>query len=545
MALPKEPRQLMINLMYLVLTALLAMNVSSEILNAFKIIGKSISNSNKVVDQRNKAFLDNFQKYIDDPKTQEDKRIRVQEAQKIALEVDQKTSALVSELEKYKEMIVESAGGRDPQGNIKRIEDLDAASRVMVEQNNGDKMLSSLKNYKEELAGMVPLDMKSMTQPGKGNNPAFLATLPLDFSVDRTEENNGDWKIANFHMSPTIAAITLIDKYISDVRASQSMALDEIWSLATGEKKNRPFVTTKTLPDYAIIVAADNNFVLPGEKYRARIMMGTYNKKLKNLVFNVNGRSMVPVDGVVEYTEIANGTGQKNINVSAQFVDTILDANGEKKLQTIPVKLDKPATYYVGEAQASISLDKMNVLYVGLENPITVAASGIPANSITLTSENCTLTKSTGTGQYTVAVNKPGAIAKITMTGKLADGTTKNFGTYPYRVKLVPTPYPMVANSRSGKMSKNLLKAQAAVFAKLDDFAYELKFPVTSFTLTLQPKRGDLMETAVNGELLNSPSVRNIIDKVNIGDRVFFENIRCKAPDGIRSIGSVNFIITE
>ena len=99
MSLPKEPRQLMINLMYLVLTALLAMNVSSEILNAFKTIGKSIENSNKSTIDRNAAVTGAFSKYINDPKTLETKKVKVQAALLLANTVNQKTKDLIAQIE--------------------------------------------------------------------------------------------------------------------------------------------------------------------------------------------------------------------------------------------------------------------------------------------------------------------------------------------------------------------------------------------------------------------------------------------------------------
>ncbi|MBK8684581.1 MAG: hypothetical protein IPN26_06100 [Bacteroidetes bacterium] len=111
MALPKEPRQLMINLMYLVLTALLAMNVSSEILNAFKTIGKSIANSNKAVEERNKLVTDHFQEYINDEDAKPEKREKVKQALLLANQVNEKTEAIVSELKKYKQLIIEASGG--------------------------------------------------------------------------------------------------------------------------------------------------------------------------------------------------------------------------------------------------------------------------------------------------------------------------------------------------------------------------------------------------------------------------------------------------
>ncbi|MEZ5047333.1 MAG: GldM family protein [Chitinophagaceae bacterium] len=548
MSLPKEPRQLMINLMYLVLTALLAMNVSSEILNAFKIIGKSINTSNKATSDRNKAVTEGFDKYISDPKTNAEKKKKVSEALLLANEVNSKTDAIVAEIQKYKQLIIDKSGGIDPAtGEIAQIENLDASSFIMIKQGNGSKLLNTLKQFKDDIAGLVPIDETRMVAPGNGNNPAIYNILPLNFDVEKSDNNpNGDWSHANFHMTPTIAGVTLLDKYISDVRASQSAALDNIWSLATGEKVDKVHTQPRPFNDYAIIVSADNNFVLPGEKYHARVMMGTYNKKMNNLSFTVNGRTITPVEGVADYSEIANAVGQRNISVTASFNDTI---PGTKTVQRRTITLPKPATYYVGEAQASISLDKMNVMYVGLENPITVAASGVPANAISLSTENCTLNKTDGIGKYTSTVTKPGSKAKITLSGKLADGTTKTFGTYEYRVKIVPSPYPMIAQKRGGTIAANALKAQEVVFAKLEDFVYDLDFPVVSFSVAYQAKNGTYDEAVSNSRYLSGPQanaqVKDILAKLRPGDRIYFENIRAKAPDGIRNIGTVSFLINN
>ncbi len=552
MSLPKEPRQLMINLMYLVLTALLAMNVSSEILNAFKTIGKSISNSNKSVTSRNEAFTTSFQDFINDPKASPEKKKKVSDALLLAEEVNNKTKAVVSQIDAYKEMIIQASGGRDDKGEIKRIDDLDGGTRVMIEEGNGAKLLSMLKTYKEDVAGLVPLlESKEMKAAGNGNNPDIFKNLPLDFTVSANEENpTNDWAYYNFHMSPTIANVTLLDKYISDVRASQAMALDEIWSRATGEKKEKTFVAPKVFNDYAIIVAADNNYVLPGEKFHAKIMMGTYNKNLKNLSFTVNGQNVNVVDGMADFSAIApNAIGPKDISVTARFMDTVTNENGEKTLKPMTITLPKPVQYFVGESQASISLDKMNVFYMGVDNPITLSVSGIQAGNISPVSENCTLTKDpSGVNKYIVRPTKAGVKAKISLVGKLPDGSSKTFGPFEYRVKNIPDPYPVIAGKRGGTACANEMRVQAAVFAKLDAFDFDVKFEVVSFDIFYTPKRGESMEGSGKGFYLSGPSadpsVKAIMDALKPGGKLYFDNIRVKMPDGrIRNVGSLVYVI--
>lgn len=539
----------MINLMYLVLTALLAMNVSSEILNAFKTMNNSLIRSNKSAEDRNNGAMKQFEDYKNDEKVNELKRKRVADAMVIAENVNSKTQAIISELNKYRDLIVNASGGYEANGELKQIENLDGGTRVMIEEGNGPKLLQSLKSFKEDIAGLVPADEKNIVSAGNGNNPNLLKQLPLDFNTEVSESNpTGDWSFGNFHMSPTIASVALINKYINDVRACQTLALDQIWALATGEKDNRRTMTPLPMTDYAIVVSSDNSYLLPGEKYHARIAMATYNKKLKNLSFNVNGKTMFPNDeGVVDFTEVSSSNGAKNLNVSASFTDTILNLDGTKALKKVDVKLPKPAQYFVGEATASISLDKMNVFYIGVANPITLSASGIPADKLQHSEENCKLNPLPGVHKYEVWVEKAGT-AKINLFGTKADGTPVNFGSFNYRVKYLPDPVAYVANKRGGAAGVNEIKAQIGVIAKLEGSDFDAKFNVVSFDIARQPRRGDYMEASSTTMYLNDPKanaqVKAIIDDLNIGDKLYFDNIKAVGPDRkVRNLGSMVFIL--
>ncbi|HNB81996.1 MAG TPA: GldM family protein, partial [Chitinophagaceae bacterium] len=420
---------------------------------------------------------------------------------------------------------------------ILRRDDLDAATYVMIESDKkGPEMLSKLQKFKTDIAALVPIGDDNLTPSAK--NDSLEKRLPLNFDVLPSEENkNNDWSYGNFHMVPAVGAITIIDKYINDVRNSESMVMDELWAKAFGEKRRQEQVFTK----YDVLVSPSSNYLLPGEKYTATIMVGAYNDKISNLVINVNGSPRPLKDGVATFETIATGKGEQTINVSASYTDP---NDGISK--SIP---SKPFKYYVGEAQASISLDKMNVFYIGVDNPITLSASGVPAGSLNYTAENCTLTKAEGVNKYMVRVSAPGK-AKITLTGKLSDGTTKSFGTYEYRIKRIPDPYPVIAGKRGGSVAASELSVQEAIFAKLDNFDFDVKFVVTSFDVGIQKKRADYLVGQSNTQFLTGPNavrtVEDIVTHVKIGDRIYFENIKAIGPDKqTRNIGSVNFIINN
>lgn len=138
----------------------------------------------------------------------------------------------------------------------------------------------------------------------KKKNDTVEKRLPLNFDVLKSEENvNNDWSYGNFHMVPAVGAITIIDKYINDVRNSESIVMDELWAKAFGEKRRQEQVFTK----YDVLVSPSSNYLLPGEKYTATIMVGAYNDKIGNLVINVNGSPRPIKDGVATFeTAIRN-----------------------------------------------------------------------------------------------------------------------------------------------------------------------------------------------------------------------------------------------
>ena len=196
MALPKEPRQKMINMMYLVLTALLALNVSSEILNAFKTVDKSLMTATGVAEKKNSEIFKSFQKKIEDPTTREKAEIwlpKAQKAKSLSDEVYNYIEALKAELKK-------EAGLKMVEGKEDfKEDDLDAATRLFVSapptgKGKGKELYDRLKNFKEQLLAIDPEMKKDI-----GSN------LPLDLPEVKSEKDKEEWAYTFFHMTPTVA----------------------------------------------------------------------------------------------------------------------------------------------------------------------------------------------------------------------------------------------------------------------------------------------------------------------------------------------------
>ena len=547
MSLPKEPRQLMINLMYLVLTALLAMNVSKEVINAFTIVDKSIERSNDNIDNKNNATMENFDLAKNDDELEAKKRAKVAKAMLIADEARIKTKEMVAKLDAHRQKIIDGAGGMAPNDKgkmrIKREDDLESATAYMITGGNGSKMKGELESHKKTMADFIDnLDAElNLSQ----NDKLFAEKLPINFDVDDPDKS---WSENMFEMVPAVAAVTIINKYKNDVLNAESAVLDELWASAMGEKKREKIVPDRVFNKYGIIANLDNSYALPGQSINLTSMLGAYNADAAGLRIWINGRQVGTKEGIAQMKIKANSKpGKHNIKVRAQYLDKGTNEDEVDTWKSVP---DYTLSYFVGQPQASISLDKMKIFYKGLNNPMTVAASGVQLRDISVKAGPNLRIKEIGkgTGKYEVFPSKNSGKSWVEITGKRSDGSIENFGKIEYRLGRVPDPIAYVADKTSGSMPANMFEAQQAVFAKLKGFPYDLTFKVTSFTFVYYSKREGLQRPVnVKGQFLNHPQgnseVRSYMKQLKPGDRIFIEDVKAVGPDpkDVRKLGGLSF----
>jgi gliding motility-associated protein GldM len=548
MSIPKEPRQLMINLMYLVLTALLALNVSSEILNAFKIIRASIVKSNENITTRNGGMLEKFanaavDKEIEDPK----KRARFAAAQTIAQGLASYSDSVEKVIIGYKDAIIKGSDGyKAGTTELKAPENLDAATRLMIEQPNpkGKEFFDMLQKFKRDLSSMVPVVVDGELKQNFEFRGDLDSTLPITFKPGETASK---WSFENFNMTPTIGALTLCDKYINDVRNAQTAINDELWWAASQEKRVKktdntsniiipdPVDGAKVFDKYKLMVSSPNSYLLPGEKYTAEAMIGTYNP-VNNASITVNGRVYPMVEGKVKFEAIAGAAGENSLTIGGSYFDP--NYKTQRSLDQIKT------SFYVGQPAASIELDKMNVFYNDLANPITIAASGVPLSSISLNPVGVALTN-VSPGHYTVAptLGKEGT-ATIGMSARRADGSIQDFGTKTYRVKNVPNPVIKFAEKTTGGVRADIARIQFGPIPVLENFVYDYRFIMKEFTLTHVPKKGTATETLVRGEgFAANAEALDVMKRVKAGDLIIFEGIKVQGQGStkIRTLPNTSF----
>ncbi len=499
MALPAEPRQKMINLMYLVLTALLALNVSAEILNAFKTVERSLTTTNTTINNSTETILASLQEKMGQAETAEKAKAWYPKAQK----AQQLTKNLNDYINGLKGQIMKEADfdpARKGDSTFKE-DNQDIATRIMVEQGKGKELYNMLVQYKKD---MIAID------PSLGSQvESYLRQIDLN-PPPTSHAANDSWESAYFRMVPTVAATTMLSKFQNDVKTAENRVV-----ALFHEQVGKVAVRFDT---YAAIIGQSSNYVMPGQEIEITAGVGAFSKAAQpQITINGSGAS-IGEDGAARAKFAAGTVGQHSIPVNITYTDQ------EGKKQTIT----KTIEYTVGQANASIALDKMNVLYIGVDNPITIAASGGGDDKVqaTISGGGGSLTR-VGAGKYIAKVNSITDNCTITVSvdGKVA-------GASAFRVRTIPDPVATVGGEPSGaNVAAGAFKAQAGVGAYVKDFPFDLQYRVASFTLTADTDDGDIVEAACTGNTW-SAQAQQIIRGLKAGKLVTIDNIRAIGPDG-------------
>ena len=511
MSLPKEPRQKMINLMYLVLTALLALNVSNEILHAFKVINASIKGSNASIEGKNTQLYETIKEKASQPGQAE----KLKPYEDRALEVKAKADEMYKYLDQWKQRVIALGGGPDEDGNPVNESDINVATDMLVEKKGGDSLKDRISEARAYM--LSKLDAVDTTDLAK--------QIPLRVEpTKKTEENpKADWKMGYFHNVPTIAAVTMFAKFQNDVRNTESQIINKIYEEAF--KKDIRFDEIKA------IAVPKTSYVLTGQKVEAEILLAAYNKTLMPQVTASSGKVNPPKEGVADWEGVASGVGLQTVkgNVS-------LNVNGENI--TRPYEF----TYVVGSTGASIQLDKMNVFYIGVPNPITVSAAGYSVEDINVNIPGATVTGEKG--KYVVTVTTVGEV-NAGISARTATGP-KEVGTMKIRVKRIPDPVAEVANKSGGSLSASTFRAQLGVNAVLKNFDFDTRFTVISFAYSRYPKRGEYIGpyTVSGAYFAGSKEVAADLARCKPGDRIFIEEIKAVGPDkNVRTLTPIALLL--
>lgn len=485
-------------MMYLVLTALLALNVSSEILNAFKTVNKSLENTNTTVNKSTETLMKSLDEKRRDPATTLRANIWYPKADN-AVKI---TKGVYDYIQSLKDRILTESGGnpKDPTKKYKE-DNLDIPTRIMIEKGEGPKLKALLEKYRKELLAIDP-----------SIDSAFKVSLPINLDKPESRSRAGKtWEGAYFHMVPTVAALTILSKFQMDVKTSENRVVQFC--------HNKVGEVNVVFDSYGAVIGQSSNYLMPGQQIDITAGVGAFSKKAQPTIVIGGSPIQIGEDGAAHTTLAGGGIGQHSIPISITFMN-----QETGKMQTI----NKTVDYTVGQANASIALDKMNVLYIGVDNPISISASGGGDDKVqvSISGGGGSIIKQGG-GHYIARVSGQTDDCKISVSvdGKVA-------GVSQFRVRSIPRATATVGGFESGdNVPAPAFKAQGGVGAYIKDFPFQLKYTVTSFTLTADNDDGDIDEAPCTGNVW-STKAQQIIKNLKPGRLVTIDNIRCQGEDG-------------
>ncbi|MDA3928194.1 MAG: gliding motility protein GldM [Prolixibacteraceae bacterium] len=517
---PESARQKMINMMYLVLTAMLALNVAAETLDAFRIVDKSLMKTYLSFSDKNESLIADFRSAYD---INQDK---VEKWLELANSVHAQSDSLVRYIIDTKEVLSIKAGAHlkeiDEEVDegfayiklnngdtivIESQDDLNATPEIMLTKGRGKELQQFLIQYKLELKDLVK------------DYPSIIENLNSSLDVedpDRSEIKIGDenyrtWAEQNFLHTPVIASITLLSKLQIDVRNAESAVLRHLFNQIDASSFKFTGLKATVIPDAS--------YIFQGQEYKAHIFLSAEDSTQQLEVF-VNGSDKpLPLDGneaIYSFTPDKPGvfTYKGEIKYRNPDGDGFSFKSFEREFQ-------------VAKPNATVSATKMNVLFKNLQNPISISVPGVSSDKI---QPVCTNGNMYADGENWMIepeeLDPTGANTKIIVFAEI-DGEKRQMYETAYRVMKVPDPKAQVNGIASGAIAREVLRLQSMVSAKLEGFYFDLRFEVTSFDMSI-PTSGGYTTTLHSDSYSFTDDQKRLLNGLVAGNKVFIENINAK-----------------
>lgn len=507
----------MINLMYIVLTAMLALNVSSDVLDGFSQVQDGLARTNMNVEQRNAAIFNQLEAFaLQNPQKGQvwlDK----------AAEVRGKTALLYNLVDSLKIMIVHEADGPDGDINdIQRRDDLEAASVVMLNpvSQRGRHLREEVDRYRGYITTFVADTVKRHSI-----NDA-LSTAPFRRPAAGVTQT---WEESKFDTQPTVAAITLLTKLQNDIRYAEGEALlNLLANVDAGDVR---------VNELNAFVIPQSRFVMRGGKYSANIVLAAIDTTSRPQVY-VNGRLLNNGRGLYEFNAASTGT--------FDYSGYILVNHGDGTETRHPFQ----SSYTVMEPTATVSATMMNVLYAGINNPISISVPGVPQSQVNATMTGGSLTRS-GDG-WIAKPTTVGTDAVITVTANI-DGSNQTVNTTRFRVRKLPDPVAFITFPGQGgsterykggrPFAKTTLLSAGGLDAAIDDDMLNIDFKVLGFETVFFDSMGNAIPEVSDGSRFSSRQ-KDSFKRLSRGKRFYISRIRAIGPDGIeRQLNPVEVIV--
>ncbi|MED9962932.1 MAG: gliding motility protein GldM, partial [Bacteroidales bacterium] len=517
-----------ISMMYLVYTALLALNVSADILNAFITVGESVEVTNKIMAGKAESAYTIFENaYNGNPG-------KVGENWAKAQEVRKKTKVMLDYIDNMKyELIAVSEGleggaaeakkrfEQEGFGMIEKKDNYDGPTNYFLagtEDGSAGKAIEFRKKIEAYQADIL----KYIQNEGyKKQFKKYLIKTEGTWNDASGEPKN--WQMYNFYHTILTADIVLLNKFKSEIMNMEMDLVNHLYSQISADDFKFDQVTARVLPK--------STYIIQGGQYEADVIVAAYDSK-SELTGEVRGQNLVGDSGMLKLKFGAGALGEQKYKGTVYV---------KKETGSVPYEFE--GEYFVAAPSATVSPTNLQLFYIGIPNPISVSVPGASLKDITVTvsGAGATLDK-VSDGQYTVTPKKQGERVKVHVRAKIA-GKEMDMGVAEFRTKNIPAPEALVGNQKDGRIEKSVLKGIGGIIIDKGGFDFPVKYKVASYNILLLQNGDVVKEAAITGDKF-TPDILSGIDKLRRGAKVLIDNIRAVGPTGTVTTANTSIILT-
>jgi len=557
----ETPRQKMIGMMYLVLTALLALNVSKDILDAFIQIDDGLNVTNNVLNDKAASTLRSLQ----EPKPEDAEKAKPFAAK--ALEVEQWSKDMISYIEEMKARVMAAShkSNADGAGFEEYMKDgkaippgtLDEDGKPVItkkdeNQNNttllvganpesprtdpfsANELKAKLTDFKNKL---VAIKIAKADSSGKSFElpEDVKSSLENTFALPAGKDHDGKdapWETHNFYHMPLVAVIASLSKIETDVMNSKN---NVITSLAQGIN-----ATDLKFTDVTVAVVPQQSYVIKGDEYSVEVFLAAFNKTSQTKVYmggqyNGDTKPTTPSNFTPSGEGISSNSEGKcvfktstgGMSLGPHGYTGMIAYMKDGKEEYIPFATPP---FFVGEAALVVSPTNMNVFYRGLDNPVEVSVPGVDKSALRVSMDGGSISGPGSDGTYNV---KPGdgKEATIRVSAKI-NGKDTQMPAKKFRIKTIPDPVPSFGGKRpsDNTISSGELTVASGIKAAMENFDFPVTATVTSFNVSIYVS-GSWKDFPSNGRELSTEG-KAALSRLKRGEKFYLERIMCKMPDG-------------
>lgn len=529
---PETPRQKMINMMYIVLTAMLALNVAAQVLEAFRVVDSSLIQTLKAVDMKNAQVYSSFeQAYIENP-------AKVEEWKGKADAVRESTRNLMTYISQLKEDAVNDSGSKPINADnpladddffyvtqngdtlkIEKEDDLNSPSELMITQKRAYELKDKIVEYREGLIALISEDNDELIETINSE----LETADPKVTV-KEGGGNKTWETEYFLDKPLVAVLTLLSKIQIDVKNAEANLINYLYAQIDAGSFKFNSLGARVIPN--------SNIILQGDEFVAEVFLAAEDTTQQPQIF-INNREVEVKDGKATYRVKTNEPG-------------VFSWSGLIKYKTpagIIQNYKFDHEYQVTQPSVTMSATRMNVFYLGLDNPFDIGGGAIPKENLSVEMTNGTAVKSGDS--YIIrpeALDEQQRRTKVSVFATIG-GVRRLVGTTPWRVKKVPDPVAQIDGKSGGIIRKEVLEIQDGILAVLEDFDFDFKYTVTEFSMEATVAGGYVNVFRSNNNRF-TPEQKDQLGKLNPQTFVHFTNIKAIGDDGTtRDLDPISFKI--